>query len=292
MPTEPYLSQIALFSFNFAPRGWARCDGQLLPINQNQALFSLLGTTYGGDGRTTFALPDLRGRVPLGVGAGHTLGENGGSETVALVVTQMPAHGHAINIAALTAAENCQNGIGSQLTPAGNVLASDPYTPFTDDALIARSTTVRAVHIMELRSRIDALRNGLMLPTYPYVDPALSAGTTIVRALHIIDLRAALADVYVAANLPPPTYTDASLAAGTAIKAAHIAQLRTAVLAAGSGATYNSAAPDANMNAGAIAVGGSVTAANTGGGQGHENRQPCLAVTYCIALQGVFPSQS
>src|ERR1700758_5764871 len=75
---EPFLAEIRLMSFNFAPKGWALSNGQLLPINQNQALFSLLGTTYGGDGRVNFALPDLRGRVPIHMGSGHTLGERGG----------------------------------------------------------------------------------------------------------------------------------------------------------------------------------------------------------------------
>ncbi|HSH17017.1 MAG TPA: tail fiber protein [Verrucomicrobiae bacterium] len=92
---EPFLSEIRLFSFNFAPRGWALCNGQLLPINQNQALFSLLGTTYGGDGRVNFALPDLRGRVPIHEGAGHTLGERGGEQAHTLTLSELPTHTHA-----------------------------------------------------------------------------------------------------------------------------------------------------------------------------------------------------
>jgi microcystin-dependent protein len=91
---EPFLSELRLMSFNFAPKGWAMCNGQLLPINQNQALFSLLGTTYGGDGRVNFALPDLRGRSPIHNGSGHTLGEKGGSETVTLTIAQMTQHIH------------------------------------------------------------------------------------------------------------------------------------------------------------------------------------------------------
>jgi microcystin-dependent protein len=83
-------------SFNFAPKGWAQCNGQLLPINQNQALFSLLGTTFGGDGRTNFALPDYRGRTPIHVGSGHTLGERGGTETVTITQPQMPQHTHQV----------------------------------------------------------------------------------------------------------------------------------------------------------------------------------------------------
>lgn len=91
---EPFLSELRLFSFNFAPKGWALCNGQLLPINQNQALFALLGTTYGGNGQTTFALPDLRGRTPIHEGSGHTLGERAGEEAHTLTISELPTHVH------------------------------------------------------------------------------------------------------------------------------------------------------------------------------------------------------
>lgn len=94
---EPFLSEIRVMSFVFAPKGWALCNGQLLPINQNQALFSLLGTTFGGDGRVNFALPDLRGRTPLHVGSGHTLGERGGEQAHTLSVSELPTHTHVAN---------------------------------------------------------------------------------------------------------------------------------------------------------------------------------------------------
>ena len=186
--STPFLSQVRLFSFSFAPKGWALCNGQLLPINQNQALFSLLGTTYGGDGRVNFALPDLRGRVPMGVGGGHVLGEQSGSESAVVNTAKMPAHSHAINV---TAVARCKNGAGNQVMPAGNV-------------------------------------------------PAVEAPNR------------------------PPTYYDSALP------------------------------PDANMNAGAIALGGSVTAADTGTSpvEAHPNTQPYLVLTYCIALQGIFPTQN
>ncbi len=97
--SEPFIAEIRIFAGNFAPRGWAFCDGQLLPISENSALFSLVGTTYGGDGRTTFGLPDLRGRVPMHAGNGpglsdRRLGQKGGAETETLTVNQMPSHTH------------------------------------------------------------------------------------------------------------------------------------------------------------------------------------------------------
>src|ERR1700729_3870281 len=93
----PFLSQIDIFSFNFAPKGWALCNGQLLPINQNQALFSLLGTTYGGDGRGKFGLPNLQGRTPMHGGDGHTLGELGGEQAHTLSISEIPTHTHTAN---------------------------------------------------------------------------------------------------------------------------------------------------------------------------------------------------
>jgi len=92
--SEPFLSEIKLVSFNFPPKGWALCNGQFLPINQNQALFALLGTTYGGNGQTTFALPNLRGKVPIHMGNGHTLGETAGSTSVTVNIQQLPTHLH------------------------------------------------------------------------------------------------------------------------------------------------------------------------------------------------------
>lgn len=91
---EPFLSEIRVMSFPFPPKGWALCNGQLLPINQNQALFSLLGTTFGGDGRVNFALPDLRARTPIHAGSGHTLGERGGEAAHTLSISELPTHTH------------------------------------------------------------------------------------------------------------------------------------------------------------------------------------------------------
>lgn len=187
MALDPYISELALFPFNFAPRGWAVCQGQLLPINQNQALFSLLGTVYGGDGRTTFALPDLRGRVPVGIhesSATYPLGQKAGVEAVALILQNIPAHAHTIDSNALTGTARCSNTAANQRSPAGGV---------------------------------------------------------------------------------------------------------PAVEAAGVTATYSSEPPDANMRAGAVTV--AATSGVSGGGQPHENMQPYLVLTYCIALQGIFPSR-
>lgn len=116
---EPFLSEIRIFSFNFAPRGWAFCNGQLLPINQNQALFSLLGTTYGGNGQTTFALPNLRGQVPIHNGSGHTLGESGGQTSVTLNQQTMPQHLHALQGTSTTGTLNVNQGnlFGVSQTP-------------------------------------------------------------------------------------------------------------------------------------------------------------------------------
>lgn len=111
---EPFLSEIRMMSFVFAPKGWALCNGQLLPINQNQGLFSLLGTTFGGDGRVNFALPDLRGRTPIHVGSGHTLGERGGEQAHTLSIAELPTHTHVVN---------ANTGVASTDNPAGAVPA-------------------------------------------------------------------------------------------------------------------------------------------------------------------------
>lgn len=137
MPTaeaqECFIGEVRMFAGNFAPRNWAFADGQLLPISQNQALFSILGTTYGGDGRTTFALPDLRGRFPIGEGQGsglsnRRLGQKGGTEDVILNVTQIPSHNHSVNInlntASVSATLRAYNGDPDRATAGGNVLAN------------------------------------------------------------------------------------------------------------------------------------------------------------------------
>lgn len=171
--SEPFLAEVRIVGFNFAPRGWAFCDGQILPINQNQSLYSLLGTTYGGDGRTSFALPDLRGRTPLHVGRSnggeeHRLGQKSGEETHTLAANEMPQHRHVLQ---------ASSADGNNLNPGGHVLGREVGGIYEESA-----------------TTLTTMRSG--------------------------------------------------------------------------------------------------TITNVGGGQAHENMQPYLAVNFCIALQGLFPSRN
>jgi microcystin-dependent protein len=129
----PYLSEIRIMSFGFAPKGWAQCNGQLLPINQNQALFSLLGTYYGGDGRTTFALPNLQGRTPIHIGGGYQIGQAGGEQSHTLAQGEVPMHSHAA-MGTVTA--------GDSPIPSGNYLgaADNAYGPLVNPTAIQPAT--------------------------------------------------------------------------------------------------------------------------------------------------------
>src|SRR5512141_1139308 len=135
--SEPFLAEIRIMSFGFAPKGWALANGQLLPINQNQGLFSLLGTTFGGDGIVNFALPDLRGRVPIHVGMGHTLGARGGEQAHTLSIAELPQHTHTLRGSSLPGDSEFANG---------RLLARDPGnayfpTPHSLAALSPQSVT-------------------------------------------------------------------------------------------------------------------------------------------------------
>lgn len=121
----PFLAEIRIVSFNFAPKSWALCNGQLLPINQNQALFALLGTTYGGNGQTNFALPDLRGRIPLHMGSGLTLGERSGEENHTVTLSEMPAHNHLAGVTNVDATASI---------PTGNILAKATTLVYADNS--------------------------------------------------------------------------------------------------------------------------------------------------------------
>jgi microcystin-dependent protein len=131
--STPYLSEIKIMSFGFPPKGWALCDGQLLPINQNQALFSLLGTTYGGDGRINFALPNLQGRTPNHMGQGFTLGQQGGEQAHVLTISETPTHTH--NAVA-------SSDVGDSPIPTGNYLgaADNFYAPLADTTSLQPAT--------------------------------------------------------------------------------------------------------------------------------------------------------
>jgi microcystin-dependent protein len=192
MALDSFLGEIMVISWNYPPRGWALCNGQLLPINQNQALFSLLGTYYGGNGQTNFALPDLRGRVPIGFSEDGTflLGEKAGQEAVTLTLSQIPAHVH-------TATASTQNPLVA--IAACSSAAADRRTP---------------------------VNNGL------------------------------------------------------AKEAANVTAL------------YSAATPNAEMRADAVRFGGAGAIGNAGSDQPHNNLAPYLALNFCIALQGVFPSQN
>ena len=125
--SEPFLGEIKIISWNFPPVGWAFCNGQLLPINQNQALFSILGTMYGGNGQTNFALPDFRGRAPIHQGAGFTVGQAGGQEFHTLTQSEMPAHNHFVN------ANNVADGSNVN-EPQNNFPANSPTNPYRTQA--------------------------------------------------------------------------------------------------------------------------------------------------------------
>jgi microcystin-dependent protein len=139
---DPFVAEIRIFPFNFAPKGWAWCDGQLLPLSQNTALFSLLGTTYGGDGKSNFALPDLQGRAPMHPGQGpglslHNLGETGGSETVTLLESEMPAHSHTMRAAAQdpALAKDVSANASFSLSQGGGIYQATPNAQMAPEAL-------------------------------------------------------------------------------------------------------------------------------------------------------------
>ena len=135
--SEPFLSEIKIVSFNFPPKGWALCNGQLLPINQNQALFALLGTTYGGNGQTNFALPNLRGRVPISFSNSHNLGEAAGSTSVTVNIQQLPTHLHTFN---------ATNGDFTATSPGDAVMSKAPSPVFgAATSLVPMAATVSSV---------------------------------------------------------------------------------------------------------------------------------------------------
>lgn len=133
---QPYIGEIRMFGGNFAPVGWEFCSGQLVPISEYETLFNLIGTTYGGDGESTFALPDLRGRVPMHMGGGATLGQSGGVESVTLTVQQIPVHSHA---------EVASTSPGSANSPVGNVLGEGPSVNMLIEDVASSSMNAAAI---------------------------------------------------------------------------------------------------------------------------------------------------
>lgn len=138
---DPFVAEIRIFPFNFAPKGWAFCDGQILPLSQNTALFSLLGTTYGGDGKSNFALPDMQGNTPMHPGQGpglslHDLGETGGSDTVTLLESEIPSHSHAMTA---SQSDGTDNKVAAELFAAGvgigSYAAPGSLTNLSDNAI-------------------------------------------------------------------------------------------------------------------------------------------------------------
>lgn len=138
---EPFLSELRMMSFVFPPKGWALANGQLLPINQNQALFSLLGTTFGGDGRVNFGLPDLRGRVPIHVGSGHTLGERGGEQAHTLSIAELPQHTHVAN--------GSSSGAGTNV-PTNGLLARGQTSSSSPINYYGSATNLQAMNAAEV----------------------------------------------------------------------------------------------------------------------------------------------
>jgi microcystin-dependent protein len=157
---DPFIGQICLFGFNFAPRGWAQCNGQLLPISQYQALFSLLGTTYGGNGVTTFGLPDLRGRVPMHLNGNHPQGQIGGAESATLNVNQLPPHNHPVTA---TGSMPCASGAGTSDDPVGKI----PAGSATDENYAAAADADGAMAPLNVSGTSGVVGSGAPVPTLP-----------------------------------------------------------------------------------------------------------------------------
>jgi microcystin-dependent protein len=157
---DPFIGQICLFGFNFAPKGWAQCNGQLLQISQYQALFSLLGTTYGGNGQTTFGLPDLRGRVPMHLNGNHPQGQIGGAESATLNVNQLPPHNHPFTAAGSLP---CASGAGTSDDPVGKI----PAGSATDENYAAAADATGAMAPLNVSGTSGVTGSGLPVPILP-----------------------------------------------------------------------------------------------------------------------------
>jgi microcystin-dependent protein len=173
--SQPYVGQIILVGFNFAPNGWALCQGQVLPITDNETLFNLIGTTYGGDGQTTFALPDLRGRVPIATGTGqssYVIGQSGGNEAIALTAAQLPPHNHPIDPTGISATPKCKAGAGNQQSPVGNVPAAEAAGVTMTYSNAVPDSNMRAGAVAMNGGTLTAVNTGGNLP-HANVQPSL-----------------------------------------------------------------------------------------------------------------------
>jgi microcystin-dependent protein len=284
----PYLGEVDLFAGNFAPRGWAACDGQILAIAQNQALFSLLGTTYGGDGRTTFALPDLRGRVPVGprTGLGLTeryLGEKGGTETVTLTEAQMPSHNHTLpdpyvsettgNTGGGESHDNMQPYLGMNYA-----IALQGIYPSRNDDGTVRSGADPFIGEVGLFANNFAPRgwafcDGQLLDISQNTALFSLLGTTYGgdgrTTFGLPDLRGRTA-IHAGTG---PGLTPRTLGSTTGVEDVTLTEAQMA--------SHNHTLPPSSDMTG-----------STGGGQPHYNMQPSLALNYIIALSGVYPSRN
>jgi len=154
--SEPFLAEVKIVGFNFPPRGWAQCDGQILPINQNQSLYSLLGTTFGGDGRTSFGLPELRGRTPVHLGEGITWGTKSGEENHVLTTDEMPSHSHVVN----ATSDSATSSSGSDTLLAKTAGGRRPLTPYGAYA----STSAQALNPAQVSNAGGNAGHGNMQP--------------------------------------------------------------------------------------------------------------------------------
>ena len=282
---EPFLAEIRLFACNFAPRGWLQCDGQILPINQNQSLYSLLGTTYGGDGRTSFALPDLRGRVPVGFGTGFNIGQKGGGETHILSQQDLPSSSHAHSLPGTGYATSSVSGGGQ---PHNNL---QPYLVL--NYLIALTGTYPSRSGESSEGGIDAYIAEIMLFAGNF---AIRSWAFCKGQLLAISQNTALFSLIGTTYGGDGRTTTAlpNLQGRTAIHAGANAGpgLTRRMLGARLGTTTE-ALGATHLPSHTHTLSPSTTPTGTSGsGQAHDNMMPYLAVNYCIALYGTYPSRT
>ncbi len=280
LSSQPFLGAVEEFAGSFAPRGWALCAGQLLPINQNQALFALIGTTYGGNGTTTFALPDLRGRVPVGTrtGAGLTpiaLGEQGGQENVTLTTANLPAHNHATSIQGVPTTEN--TGGGQSLDN------RQPYLGLTPLISLQGNFPSRDLSAEELLGGVSWFAGSIIPRGYAIADGRL---LSIAQNTALFSLLGTTYGGDGRTNFALP-----DLRGRTPIQAGQGPGLADIQLGEKGGSNAVTLGVN-NLPAHAHPITGQAAAGNTGGNVPFDNQQAYLGLNYEVALLGIFPSQS